>query len=677
VKRRRAGSNRIASAARRPLGALVDVDVVPPFLPEDRAAVADHFRIGHVGDDPVDAKLVRHVGDRELHRLVEERRALGSVGHDGKPLVELVHLRQLEARHVLAADLVAVVARERAEAVGAGGGRADRPHHELAGARGLQILRPLRVPERDAKADRVHVLLEELLDLALRLVGLGGDLEQQRRSVGALAPAVAVAVDVAVQVEQALCARRIVFAELAAKRGLVVVGEGNDRRLGDDRLPLPQDADLARRVHRQADRASQRDVGGLVAADHRAFHVEERLRRSGLDLAIAADALLREVGRDLAARHRRVDELEGDALDEVGAALQERQPARLLLLDDRDLDTVDHRQPPAPEAGEQRLALGVVGGRLGVVEHLAKLGVSLHDDEGAAAPLDEPERAGADRVAVDLLAVVLDHLARDCAEQVAGGQPFRKARPRLAEPDLERVAVEGAQALDLAVVVERPLAVERRLAQLGQSEVLLGLEARPDRALVGRVGEALERIHVVLRDQLAALPLEGRIALEVDPGLDANRPDAKVGRRLGRPRGRQRLDLDRPREMVVLVERFEDVRRERARIEVDDLDRIQARLGDPKRVAQHLLAVGGHRAARCLRQRRQRRRQRRRGERTAHAPAIGAKAAVRGPLHRARLAFSARSMSTYFQNARRKTLRWKPTTHGCARSVQMRCTCTL
>ena len=49
------------------------------------------------------------------------------------------------------------------------------------------------------------------------------------------------------------------------------------------------------------------------------------------------------------------------------------------------------------------------------------------------------------------------------------------------------------------------------------------------------------------------------------------------------PSAGQRLDLDRPREVVVGVQALEDVRRQRARVEVVDLDRIEARSRRPRR----------------------------------------------------------------------------------------------
>jgi hypothetical protein len=148
--------------------------------------------------------------------------------------------------------------------------------------------------------------------------------------------------------------------------------------------------------------------------------------------------------------------------------------------------------------------------------------------------------------------------------------------------------IDGADAFDLLVVIERLLLVERALAQLGQAEISLRLHPRPHRALVGRVGEALPGVDVVLSDELAPLALERRIVGEEDARPHARRPDAEVLRVLRHAVGGERPDLDRPREVVVGVEAFEDVRRQRARIEVVDLGRIEAGLGDLEGVAQDL-----------------------------------------------------------------------------------------
>ena len=98
--------------------AVVDVDELPPVLPEHRAAVADHALLRHVERQPVEDVLVRHVGEGDALGLAEDGDPLGAVGQRLQLVVEHVELRQPDARHVLAADLLAVVALERALRVG-------------------------------------------------------------------------------------------------------------------------------------------------------------------------------------------------------------------------------------------------------------------------------------------------------------------------------------------------------------------------------------------------------------------------------------------------------------------------------------------------------------------------------------------------------------------------------
>ena len=186
-------------------------------------------------------------------------------------------------------------------------------------------------------------------------------------AVGTLAPAVAVAVDVAVDVEQRLGARQVEVAHLGVQVGAVAAGQRRDDRLRRDRLAASHEADLLLDVGRQRDGPAQRHLVGREAADQRVLHVEDRQRDVGAERAVRGDAAPGEVGRELAAGHGLVDELVGQPLQQVLLLVEEGQPARLRLLDDGDLDAVDHRQLPALEARQQRLAGGVVGVRLGVV----------------------------------------------------------------------------------------------------------------------------------------------------------------------------------------------------------------------------------------------------------------------------------------------------------------------
>ena len=305
-------------------------------------------------------------------------------------------------------------------------------------------------------------------------------------------------------------------------------------------------------------------------------------------------ALLGEVGRQLAVGHRLVDEVLRRALDEVVLAIEEGQPARLVLLDDADLDAIDHRQAAALEARLERLALGIVrrGIDLLVVEALAVMRVALQHHQRAAPPLLEHEGPGAHRMRHRVARIGLDHLARDRAVQVALREDLHQPRPRLLRPELQRVAVERAQALDGLVVVEGLAGLAHLRVVFVEPEQLELLHFAPRRRGHGRIGEALEGVDVVLGRQLPALALEGGIVREIDAGAQLDRPQLVVVGALRQRRRGQRFHLRGTRQLVVGVEPLEHVGRDHARIEVADLGRIEAGLGDAEGVAQHLRRRG-------------------------------------------------------------------------------------
>ncbi len=107
----------------------------------------------------------------------------------------------------------------------------------------------------------------------------------------------------------------------------------------------------------------------------------------------------------------------------------------------------------------------IVGVRLGVVQQLAEVRVALEHHLRAAPPLHEAEGAGAHGMVADGLAVELVHFARHGAEEAGVGDGVDEARARALELELQGVAVERANALHRAVVVERLVALQRLLAQ--------------------------------------------------------------------------------------------------------------------------------------------------------------------------------------------------------------------
>ena len=113
----------------------------------------------------------------------------------------------------------------------------------------------------------------------------------------------------------------------------------------------------------------------------------------------------------------------------------------------------------------------------------------------------------------------LHHLAprrRSCRSR--SGRPAGAVR--VGHADLQRVAVQGLEALDLAVVVKGLLASMLALRSSGEAEDLEVLQQVEVLALPARVVVALEAVDIVLRGQLALLALEGRVVGKVDAGLD-------------------------------------------------------------------------------------------------------------------------------------------------------------
>ena len=200
----------------------------------------------------------------------------------------------------------------------------------------------------------------------------------------------------------------------------------------------------------------------------------------------------------------------------------------------------------------------------------------------------------------DPLAVGLDHFARHRAGERAQGQEVREVGRRFGEFDAQRVAVRRAQPFDLAVVVEAAGLLRLR-AQPGHAENAGTLEGVVKGALGARVEEALDRVDVVGRRQLAPLPAEGGVVGEVDARPQADGECAVVVADLRQRRRRARLERHRARQVVVGVRRLQDVGDDGARVQVVDLRRVEAGLGDRKAVAQclrllHLLRLCGGQA---------------------------------------------------------------------------------
>ncbi len=161
-----------------------------------------------------------------------------------------------------------------------------------------------------------------------------------------------------------------------------------------------------------------------------------------------------------------------------------------------------------------------------------------------------------------------------------------EARARVAEFDAKRVAVERANAFDLAVIVELR-ALQRRRSNLGQAEQLRVFQQRDVLALELRVVETLDRVHVVLRDQLASLTFERRVVLKVNARAYANRDGREVGRNLRQRFRSVRHDFRGTCDEVVRQRCVENVADNRAGVEIVDLSRVKACLSHTKRIAQN------------------------------------------------------------------------------------------
>jgi hypothetical protein len=99
----------------------------------------------------------------------------------------------------------------------------------------------------------------------------------------------------------------------------------------------------------ERDRAAQRHL--LRRRSRRAPGAPCRSSEGEVELggAVDADAARGQVRRQPAVGDRGVDEVGRHAGDEVVLAVEEGEEARLVLLDDVDLDAVDHRQPAAAQ----------------------------------------------------------------------------------------------------------------------------------------------------------------------------------------------------------------------------------------------------------------------------------------------------------------------------------------
>ncbi len=233
----------------------------------------------------------------------------------------------------------------------------------------------------------VHALLPQLVELALQARRLGRDDERQRLAIRQVAPAVAVAIDVAEPVEQRLGGGDVEAHEVLARRVEAehVRRQELRRHLG---LTLPDHPGLLVGVVRHADRAPQRDLLLRVAADDGVLHVEVREADRGTQSPRERDALLGIPGLKLPVA---VENVQGHFLkiQVVEVPLFEGEQAGVGLLENADLHASDRRQLLAAHLSDD----GPVGRIVAVGKGLvAKSGVRLQRDLLPAPPLLEQVR---------------------------------------------------------------------------------------------------------------------------------------------------------------------------------------------------------------------------------------------------------------------------------------------
>ena len=135
-------------------------------------------------------------------------------------------------------------------------------------------------------------------------------------------------------------------------------------------------------------------------------------------------------------------------------------------------------------------------------------------------------------------------------------QHERQVEVGLLQPDPQRVAIDRLETGDFLVVVELR-ALFRRLRELVQADDLVLHQPRPRRAEL-RIDEPLQRVHEILRDELALLAVERRVGREVDALPDLERVRLAVVGDLGQRLSGERHELGRTRQVVVAEQRLED-----------------------------------------------------------------------------------------------------------------------
>src|SRR5678815_1786244 len=184
----------------------------------------------------------------------------------------------VKVRQILTSRRWAVAALQGWSTVKAVSRRAQSPCHEFRCACRLQLLRPLAVPQVELNAELVEVALQDLVQRSNRFVGLGHVLNNKRSAVGLLAPAVAVAINVTVHLEQCPRARQVVAADLGYQRRVVAVRVRIERRLCLNRLSSAWNAYFFLNVGGERQCPPERYPLWRVSAHNRILHIEHGIR---------------------------------------------------------------------------------------------------------------------------------------------------------------------------------------------------------------------------------------------------------------------------------------------------------------------------------------------------------------------------------------------------------------
>ena len=394
------------------------------------------------------------VGDH-LQRCVQ-RAALLEVLLDPRLLDELRHLR----RRRPVAEEVAVVVPDQGERrllvrVDDVVGPVDGAELVVALDQEIDPLAGIDLPDVDGDADLRELLLEQhgylLVDPVARL-----DRQPERRPGCALG------------LQHGPGLLRIVGGQRCI--AVVVHHAGREERVGRRGVTEGHHVDDGLRIDGQPDRLADVEV------------VQRRCGVVGQQVIGLAGRI--EDHLDVRIRLKLRNAVEGNEESPIQLARLHLEDARVVLRDDVPLDPIDQRQAFLPVVG-----------------------IALQDDDLAAPPLLEAEGAGADRVAAEFLAPLLDHCLRQNRSR-EHGEDRQERRRWLVERKHDRAIVRRLDRGD--VLVERRLGCKLVVARALDAE--LGILCR-DRRAVGEHGLAqMERVgQAVLGD----LPVRGQIGLDV------------------------------------------------------------------------------------------------------------------------------------------------------------------